>query len=161
MSRGIVRSLYLVEAPLGAPLITQTVPLVYYTGPYPTSPLTDAAAGPFVVDVGVYLFNPSNATPVTGATLTLEGSWGGGPTAPVALPPLAPGQTTRVNASLTVPAGAVQLWWTVDTAPLARRGLPQPLYGVTATVSAGAAVVRDSRSVGFRVFTLVTGNDTM
>lgn len=161
MSRGIVRSLYLLAAPAGVPLIAQTVPLVYYSGSYPTEPLTDAAAGPFIVDVSVFLLNPSNKSAISGATLTLEGSWGGGPTAPIALPPIAPGQTTRVNASLAVSAGSVRLWWTADTAPLSRRGQPQPLYTVTASVNAGAAVVRDSRGIGFRAFTLVTGNDTL
>lgn len=157
MSRGIIRSVYLLEAPQATPVVVQIVPLVYYAGTYPTTPLTDATAGPFTVDTAVYLLNPHNET-ITGTTLLLEGSWGGGPSSLVHLPPLPPGIVTRVNASLAVPIGAVKLWWTADTSPT--RG-PQALYRVTATLTtSSAAVIQDSRDIGFRVFTLVTGNDT-
>jgi len=161
MSRGLVRSLYLLEVPTGSPVIVQTVPLVHYLGAYPTAPLADAAAGPWSVDVGVFLMNPRNDSSTASATLTLSGSWGGGPSAPVDVAPIPAGQVVRVNASLAVPAGVVQLWWTADTAPTSRRGQPQPLYAVTASVAVGPIVISDARDVGFRVFTLVTGNDTV
>jgi hypothetical protein len=158
MSRGIVRSLYLAVVPASTVAIVQTLPLVRYLGAYPTSPLSDATAGAFAVDVSVWLANPGPDV-MTGALLTLSGAWDG-PSPPVlALPALASGATVRVNATLQVPAGAVQLWWTADTASLARRGQQQPLYAVNASITfaSGAGTITDSRRIGFRVFTLVTG----
>jgi beta-galactosidase/beta-glucuronidase len=59
--------------------------------------------------------------------------------------------------TLTLPAedNAVSLWWPAQT-PGA-----QTLYAVNVVFTpAGAAPVSDARRLGFRVFTMVTGNDT-
>lgn len=90
-------------------------------------------------------------------SLTVTGGWAG-PGASATVPvTLAPGPF-NVSVALTATDNAVSLWWPAQT-PGA-----QTLYPVTATFtpSAGgaAAAVSDSRRVGFRVFALVTGNDT-
>lgn len=159
MSRGLVRSLYLLQTNTGALVINQTVPLVFYQGPYPSAPLTDETAGPFLVSVTAYLSNP-NSAPLLNLPITVQGSWGGGSNS-TTIPSLPVGDS-KVTVLLTVPAGMVQLWWTADTTPASRRGSPQPLYTVTVTVtpSPGTPPLVDARLVGFKVFTLVTADDT-
>jgi hypothetical protein len=61
MTKGIVRSLYLFRTNAGSASIAQTVPLVFYGGPYPTAPLDDASAGPWRVDVQVLVRNAGPA----------------------------------------------------------------------------------------------------
>ena len=46
-SKGIWKSVYTVEVPVAA--ITHLVPQVFYTGEFPTSPLTDGHHAPFSV----------------------------------------------------------------------------------------------------------------
>ena len=153
MTRGIVRSLYLLRTPAGSASIVQTVPLVHYAGAYPTTVLTDATAGPFLVEVQVLLSNPA-AAPLVGVAVQAAGSWGGNAnrSAPISLPP----GVSLVSVWLAVPPGAVRLWWTADV----QRG-PQPLYDVNVSlIIAGAAAASDSRRVGFKVFALVTDDDS-
>ena len=60
LSAGLWRSVYIV--PVRAAAIMAVVPLVFYTGAYPTSPLTDATAAPFNVSVRVHFWSPSGGT---------------------------------------------------------------------------------------------------
>ena len=66
-----------------------------------------------------------------------------------------PAGNSSCNASVTVRADQIDLWW-----PNGRGS--QSLYNVTATAvsSDGQRSLTNWRRVGFRVFHLVTGNDT-
>lgn len=130
--------------------LTQVVPLVSYTGTYPTSLLTDATAAPFSVLVVAHFWAPAPGA----ATLTVSSAWGATATARVTF---AAGDNA-VNVSVTaVPAaGQVSLWWPGTLGA-------HPTYSVTAALladgSAGAPLAA-SRPVGFRALYLVTANDT-
>ncbi len=144
---------YLV-APAPAAL-TAVKPLVFYTGAYPVSPLTDATAAPFNVSVTVYWWA---AQPFSG-TLTVGGSWAGAANA--TLPVAHPGGGEG-SATVALPAAGVRLWWPNGMVPgggdNAARGA---LYTVTVALAAGgAAPLSDARTIGFRVAHLVTANDT-
>ena len=119
-SKGIAKSVYLLPIEQ-AVTIEHVVPLVYYTGAYPTAPLSDATAGPWRVSVRIFM---ASTGPASGS-LTVTGAWGGSATAPVSIP------TATTNASvavdITVPVGGVALWWPVDVGG-------HPLYVVTAKV---------------------------
>ena len=156
MSRGLVRSLYLLQSAIGVVTINQTVPLVYYRGQYATTPLSDATAGPWLVTVDVHLSNAGPAA-LTGVQVAAQGAWGTGNATAIASLPVGDSVVTLL---ITVPAGAVKLWWTADTAPLSRRGQPQPLYNVSIAVTTPAAAVTDTRRIGFRSFVQVTADDS-
>ena len=149
-TKGIVKSVYLVGVARASASIEHVAPRVFYRGAYPTEPLTDASAAAFSVDVVVHLSAPA----ATRGTLAAAGAWpGGAASAPVTLPAGA----SNFTLSLPAAAGAVRLWWPAQT-PGA-----QPLYNLTVsfTEEGGAAITKEVvRRVGFRVFTLVTGNDT-
>ena len=57
MSKGIVRCVYL--AGVGAAAIEHLQTRISYGGAYPTAPLADAAAGPFVVAARVHFRAPA------------------------------------------------------------------------------------------------------
>ena len=152
MSKGLVQSVYLTHAAPGGALIVGVKPLVWYSGDYPTAPLTDASAGGWRVDVVVYLLSPAGS--LAGSTLRVSPAWGGAVSVPVGA--LAAGVETAVNVSLLVAPGTVSLWWpnTVQTS--------RPLYGINvsfALAGGGAEVVAASR-VGFRTLALVTADDS-
>ena len=149
-TKGIWKSVYLLAVPSAA--IEHVAPLIYYNGAYPTAPLTDAGAGPWTVSVRTYISTASSSG--TSGSLTLTGGWA--PGSPITVPvtiPAGPNATT-VIANITVPVGAVSLWWPNGMGK-------QTLYplNVTFTPSAGTAVTT-SRRVGFRSFVLVTGEQT-
>lgn len=130
--------------------LTQVAPLVSYTGAYPTSPLTDATAAPFRVQVTAHFW----ALSAGAATLTVTTAWGATATARVAFAAGA----NAVNASvLAAPAaGDVSLWWPGSLGA-------HPVYSVTAALLAdgsAAPPLAASRTVGFRALYLVTANDT-
>lgn len=164
MSRGIVRSLYLLQSDIGSLVINQTVPRVFYKGAYPTQPLTDATAGPFEVVVDVHVSNP-NPSALSNVDITVAGIWGGGNTTHVTIPP----GDSVVTVSITVPVGAVELWWTADTTPASKLGAPQPMYDLNVLIEtpgtvgsqAGQVIVDPTQRIGFRVFTLVTADDSV
>ena len=158
MTRGVVRSVYLVSAPTLA--ITHVVPLVFYNGPYPTAPLVDAVAGPWNVSVRVHIASaaaPGGAATI--GTLSVSGAWPGAE--PATLPvSLDAGATAAVTLTLAVPVGVVSLWWPSGLGS-------QPLYDVAVTFvpSATAACPTDpitaARRIGFRVIALVTDDDSV
>jgi hypothetical protein len=129
--------------------IEHVAPRVLYQGEYPTEPLADDAHGDFSVDVVVHMTSPA----ATSGTLTATGAWAGGAASvPVTLP------AGASNVTITLPAAnnAVKLWWPAQT-PGA-----QNLYNITVqfTEAGGSTPKVAMRRVGFRVLTLVTGNDT-
>ena len=159
-SKGLVRSVYLarVAAPASSAgagaAITAVKALVYYTGDYPTAPLTDATAGPWRVDVTAYLLAPAGAD----GAVSFVGEWAAQSPTAVNVSLLA-GIETPVTVSLVVPAGGASLWWpnTVGAA-----GSPRRLYFVNTSftsASTGASVAAQRR-VAFRSLALVTADDS-
>lgn len=147
MSKGIVRCVYL--AGVGAAAIEHLQTRISYGGAYPTAPLADAAAGPFVVAARVHFRAPAAGA---SGSLAVSGSWGGAaPASPVALQP---GSST-VEVKISVPVGAVRLWWPNGQGA-------QPLYFLTAvfTPDGGGPVLNVTRRIAFRFFALVTANDS-
>ena len=138
-SRGIWRSVYIVSVKDVA--ISHVVPQIFYSGVYPTEPLSDESHGGFDVNVRVHAFSSVDFT----GTLLVKGEWGAQASVPVHL-------KKNVNTPITVSLGRaenVRLWWPAGLGE-------QPLYNITASISE----VKASRRVGFRAFYLVTGNDT-
>jgi beta-mannosidase len=131
--------------------VPYVVPHVFYSGAYPVAPLAAGQHGDFVVRVRVHLWAPA----ATRVVVTVTGAWD--PTGAQTLPLTAPAGDSNWTLSLAAPAATVALWWPVGLGA-------QPLYPVNVTVApvgvAGAAVLAAGRQVGFRVFALVTGNDT-
>jgi beta-mannosidase len=159
MSRGLVRSVYLAGVESAGVAITGVKLLVFYSGSYPTSPLTDATAGGWTIQATVYLQNPSSQT-LTGVTGSIQGcsQINGADFGPV------PPGASSVSLTLVIPPGIVELWWTADTTPPSRRGQPsQPLYNISVTIDPQAPghAVSATRAVGFRSLVLVTANDTV
>ena len=136
--------------------ITHVVPQIFYSGEYPTAPLADGAHSGFTVDVRVHLFVPSTVSSVAG-TLAAHGDWGGGAAAAVSKQTkLSPGNNV-VTLSMNASAAHIKLWWPAGSGA-------QPLYNVsisfTPARAGGATTLKAVRRIGFRVFALVTGNDT-
>jgi beta-mannosidase len=155
-SKGLWRDVYLAVASSSAPAIEHLAPYTFYLGPYPTAPLTDATAGPWRVDVRLQLRLPAAAAAPAHGTLTVAGSWGASNATQLTLPPGANASSALLTLSLAVPLGAVQLWWP--------NGLgQQALHSVSAqwTPSGAAAPTSaTSRTLGFRHFAIVTGDDS-
>ena len=150
-SKGMWKSVYLAAVPTGGAAITHVVPLTYYNGAYPSLPLTDATHAGFTLKVRAHMWAPATVT----GSVVVAGSWGGNsnPT-PVSLP----AGESNATISLVAGPGSVKLWW-----PNGLPGLLQNLYSVSATFTSAAPAAPPAaaqRSLGFRVFTLVTGNDT-
>ena len=145
-SKGIWKSVWLVT--VGSAAITHVVPQIKYLGDFPTSALVDGKHGGFSVEVGVHLW----AAAASSGQLSLDGDWGGsGSTASIAAPAGESKQVLTINAT----AEEIRLWWPVGHGA-------QPLYNISVSYSPTGAgpIVKTTRRVGFRMFALVTGNDT-
>jgi beta-galactosidase/beta-glucuronidase len=132
---------------VGAAAVEHLQTRVYYDGAYPTAPLTDASAGPWRVVARVHLLAPAAAS----GTVQVSGAWSG---ASASAPATLVAGNNTVELTLTVPAGAVRLWWPNELGEQVR-------YNVTATwTPAAGPSLSTYRAIGFRYFVLVTGNDT-
>ena len=168
--------------PSASAVITHVTPHTRYTGEYPVTPLQDGAHGDFTVNVTTHLRAPPSGS--TGS-LVVVGSWananangdgdGKGSNTVVASsgPVSLPSGDSAISLQLTASAAQIKLWWPAGVGD-------QPLYNVTATwtttttqtqtrVSSaannvaggrGGASISATRRFGFRVFALVTINDT-
>lgn len=156
-SKGVVRSVSLV--PVASVAISQIVPLITYAGAYPTEPLTPGgtAPGPFNVTVRVRL--AAAAAAATAVTVSASGSWGAAASVPAVVWGGGPSgyNESEVVVSLLAAAGSVTLWW-----PAGVVGGVRPLYTVNVSVTATATgeTATATRGVGFRVFALVTDDDS-
>ena len=166
-SKGLWKSVYTVSVDAGAAAITHVTPHTKFLGDYPTKPMANGAHGGFSVNVTAHLW-----APVGGATgsLAASGSWAAASDAVAKTPNGAiPAGESTMSLTIAAPADKIKLWWPAGV------GLAvQPLYNVTAmwTISSSlkksgttasssdSAVVGTTRRIGFRVFALVTGNDT-
>jgi beta-mannosidase len=150
------KSVYLLAVSSAA--LTHIVPLVYYNGValpaaegYPTVPLTDATHLGFTVAVRAHFYAPA---PVSGA-VTVRGNWSAD--AVITVPASLPAGDSNLTLTLGAGPGEVGLWWPAGMGA-------RPFYSVSVTFQPGAAAlpaVTASRRIAFRVFTLVTGNDTI
>ena len=155
-SYGIWKSVYLarVAGHTGAAIV-HVVPQIFYSGAYPTRALVDGAHGGFAVDVRVHLTVPGSSNQA--GTLTASGDWGSSASR---VTTLVPGDNV-VTLSLAASAAQIKLWWPAGTGA-------QPLYNISVAFAAtpvahrpaAGSAIQAVRRVGFRVFALVTGNDT-
>lgn len=120
LSKGIYKSVYIVKVNSAA--ITAVVPAVTYTGDYPTSPLVDGEAEPFLINIseyipvffifltlvtGIYFSAPASVTGV----LYVVGNWEGtsSSTRDVTLP-----EGDSIH-NVTLQASTTLLWWPAGT----------------------------------------------
>jgi len=180
LSKGLWKSVYLTEVPRDTVAITHVTPHTRYKGAYPTARLVDGEHGGFVVNVTTHFWAPPGGA--TGS-LAVAGSWAPAGSGVGAAAAASSGATTlpagdsMVSLQLAATAAQIKLWWPSGVGA-------QPLYNVTATwtpahsavagasaaavVGGGGAgaigpatpVAATSRRMGFRVFALVTVNDT-
>lgn len=136
--------------------------LVHYQGAYPVAPLTAAVAGPWLVNVTVYL---STAGSSASGVVVVTPEWDAMhpvTSSEVALP--ANARDVPVTVQLSVAVGAVELWWPLGLGA-------QRLYAInTSFVPAAsfaaaiaptpAAISTGLRRVGFRSLALVTADDS-
>jgi hypothetical protein len=147
-SKGIWHSVSLVG--VASVAIEHVSPRVFYKGAYPSTPLSDTAHGDFSVDVVYHL----SANAPTQGTLLAAGAWG----AQAPLNVTVPAGASNFTVTLAAANNSVSLWWPAQTS-----GGAQTLYNITASFTpstGGAAIIATTRRIGFRVFTLVPGNDT-
>jgi hypothetical protein len=160
---GITRSVYVInvappqlektpEPPSQAPVaVTYFVPTIFYAGDYPVSPLEDGRHAGFTVQAKLFLSTVSPVPAIDGVPMAVNvvvtGDWGAKNRTTATLKPS--GESV-VELTLHATAEQIKLWWPNGVGP-------QPLYNVTADV---AGTVTTSRTIGFRHFALVTGNDT-
>jgi beta-mannosidase len=176
LSKGIWKSVYLTDVPRATVAITHVTPHTYYAGAYPTARLADGKHGGFTVNVTAHLWVPLGGA---SGTLTVAGSWaptgtarGEGPNVTTMVSSdtaTLPAGNHAMSLQLTATAQQIQLWWPSGVGA-------QPLYNVTATWSSAPAAPKISnddradvfapavatavRHFGFRVFAVVTVNDT-
>ena len=147
-TRGIWKSVYLLDVDWLA--ITQMTAHVTYDGPFPTTPLQPGQHGPFTVSVTLFLSVPQTVM----VDVALVGDWHNATTLQRRMTLDAGNATIRMP--LKVSAQQISLWWPNG------RGT-QPLYNVTVNVTRSGRSdpsLQSMRRIGFRVFHIVTGNDT-
>lgn len=149
-SKGLWRDAYLVATLPGSLAIVHAAPQIFYNGAYPMAPLTRATAGPWTVSVRVQVRAPAGGAR---GEIAVSGAWGGagGASGPLSLP----AGDTLVAVNITVPVGAVDIWWPNELGA-------QAMYAVTTTWTPDAAggAVSTVRRVGFRTVTIVTADDS-
>jgi hypothetical protein len=155
LSKGIVRSVYIAYLPTqSAPpaLITAVVTEVMYIGEYPSAPLTEDTKGDFEVRVRLHISSHA----AWSGSVEVTGFWLPKATTKVVSPVMSMQQgDSNVTVVITAPKKDINLWWPVGMGD-------RPMYNVSARLvaKAGGASASAVRRIGFRVFAIVTGNDT-
>eukprot|EP00039_Didymoeca_costata_P021562 m.2498 g.2498 ORF g.2498 m.2498 type:complete len:975 (-) comp2531_c0_seq1:113-3037(-) len=156
-SKGIWKSVYIVEVPQSSVAITHITPHTRYLGSYPTKPLEDGSHGGFDVNVTVHFMVPSGGA---SGSFSVAGSWtadGNSKTSVSSQIQSFPAGENQVSLTMQVTAAQIKLWWPAGVGA-------QPLYNVSVTYTPASATTSTSvtavRRLGFRVFALVTVNDT-
>lgn len=140
--------MYLLPTAPGGAVLTAVTPLVFYTGAYPSTPLTDDTNGPWRVDVRAFFAVPGTAG-VSGV-LSVSAAWLAAPvTRTMTLPP---GES---NATTSLEVSNVALWWPVGNGK-------QSQYGVAVSwTTAGSGVAQtQNRTIGFKTGYVVTADDS-
>ena len=174
LSKGVWKSVYLTDVPLATVAITHLTPHTRYNGAYPTARLADGDHGGFTVNVTAHLWAPAGGAK---GSLGVAGSW-------AAAAPTTSNASASAAASsgaMTLPAGEsivslqvaataqqIKLWWPngagaqplYDVKATWTPAAAEPVVGTAAGAAAAALVAVTSRHMGFRVFALVTVNDT-
>jgi beta-mannosidase len=165
LSMGVWKSVYLVE--LAELSLRAMVPHVFYNGPYPKEPLTDATASGWTVNVTAHVVAGPKGAPAGSGAFTVAIAGLDVPATTVSLPTaLAPNAESKVTLSLNVAAGSVRLWW--PNGAHASRGAEQPLYTISLSYRAkklGVGLADEpvfvaSKKIGFRTLAVVTDDDT-
>ena len=146
-TRGIWKSVYMLDVDWLA--ITHMTAHVTYMGAFPTAPLQPHQHEPFQVLVSLFVFAPQPAA----VDFDLTGEWPSAATVRQRI--TVPAGNSTIRMGFRVRAAEIELWW-----PNGRGA--QPLYNVTiaATYAQSNLTLRAIRRIGFRVFHIVTGNDT-
>lgn len=142
---GISKNVYVLPVASGRAIITDVVPEIFYNAPHPITRLGDGQHAGFTVRTRVYLWSHSALS----GKLRVSGTWGAEASAEVAG---AAGSTVVVT-NVSASAEQVKLWW-----PNGKGG--QSMYNLTTTFDQITGEISATRSVGFRVMSLVTTNDT-
>ena len=166
MSKGLWKSVYLLTVPAASVSITHVTPHTLYKGAYPVAPLQDGTHGGFIVNVTAHLWAPPGGAK---GSLAVTGSWGGSDAERTAVSGEidVPAGESKASLQLSVTAAQIKLWWPSGVGA-------QPLYHVSTTWTPPASAddnvataapppphaITAVRRLGFRVFTLVTINDT-
>jgi hypothetical protein len=160
-SFGCWKSVYVVSVPRASAAITAVTTETFYSGDYPTAPLTDATHAGFELRLTVQLRAATRL--LAGSTmLSASASFGNASQTLSAVP----AGVSDMTLTLVVPAGGARLWWPAGLGAQALYNVTIELTSATDTVNTGdtAAVVpagvRTTRQVGFRSIALVTSNDT-
>jgi beta-mannosidase len=145
LSFGISKHVYILPVASKGAVITDVVPEIFYNAPHPITRLADGQHAGFTVRTRVYLWSPIGLN----GKLRVSGTWGAEGSAQFSE---AAGVAVAIlNMSAT--AQQVKLWW-----PNGKGS--QSLYNLTATLDQESGEFKATRSVGFRVMSLVTTNDT-
>eukprot|EP00055_Hartaetosiga_balthica_P010760 m.47003 g.47003 ORF g.47003 m.47003 type:complete len:1028 (-) comp7303_c0_seq1:128-3211(-) len=142
-SKGIWKSVYIVETASVA--IAHVTPHVFYKGSYPTSPLSPHNHGDFDVLVRMEVWAPSTKS----VELNITSEWGRSNYTTVT----AQQGYNEFEVLVAATASDIELWWTWELGS-------QKLYNVTVNAAIDDVTLTATRRIGFRVFALVTGNDT-
>ena len=159
-SKGIWKSVYLTVTPRNAAQILHVVPRIHYSGEYPMTRLVDNEHAGFKIDVRIFMRTPMK----TAGILTVAPEWGRVMAMNVSLPQ----GESQVNVSLQAASADVRLWWPVGLGQqhlyyLNVSFMPADLQFssmYSTLVHNSRSLVSTSRRLGFRYFSLVTGNET-
>jgi beta-mannosidase len=153
-------SRYLLDVPVAgatpdsaAVAMTHLTPHTHYLGAYPTAPLLDGTHGGFRVNVTAHFWAPAGGAR---GSLTVRGEWDGGGSANASGEIELPTGQSQASLQITATAAQIKLWWPSGLGA-------QRLYNVSATWRPSSSTVAPTtavRRLGFRVFALVTINDT-
>eukprot|EP01088_Endostelium_zonatum_P001319 TRINITY_DN11638_c0_g1_i1.p1 TRINITY_DN11638_c0_g1~~TRINITY_DN11638_c0_g1_i1.p1 ORF type:complete len:932 (+),score=184.72 TRINITY_DN11638_c0_g1_i1:367-2796(+) len=151
-SQGIWKDVYIVNTP--NVLLTAVVPQIHWLGEYPTSPLPNSASTTAGFNVTVRAVFEQTSNRVVSGKLEVHGSWSR--TAMVAKEINIPSSKGEHVEEISFPSAVkdVLLWWPNGNGE-------QHLYNLTITFTpSSGSPLTTSRRVGFRVFALVTADDS-
>ena len=157
--------MYLTNVAGGEVAVMHVTPHTHYRGAYPTTRLVDGGHAGFTINVTTHIWVPPGGA---SGTLAITGSWNTtSKTSASSIATVFPAGMNTISLQLSANADQIHLWWP--------NGLgAQPFYNVTASWTPAPtlpspsgkqprpaqAAVATSRRLGFRVFALVTVNDT-
>ena len=175
-TKGLWKSVYVVGMSEGV-AISHVVPQIKYRGAYPTQRLVDGAHSGFDVTVRVFFAQLSSSSQsssqssiVISGELTVDTEWGSTKKVAVNVPA---DRSNYVTINVSAEAKDILLWWPnglgdthlyqINVTFTPSSSLPSTSTSTSIATSATPTLpipLLVSRTVGFRHFALVTGNDT-